>query len=89
MITEVKQETTESTFVFNKLHRCDACGAQAYVRVHKDDMENVKLLELLFCGHHYNKLAPALIAQDWNIDNQIHILHKEVADMKKPSDDNF
>jgi hypothetical protein len=37
------------------LHRCDRCGAQAYVRVllrtHQD---------LLFCAHHYRQHAPAL-----------------------------
>ena len=39
----------------NALHRCDRCGAQAYVRVllhsHQD---------LLFCAHHYRQHAPML-----------------------------
>jgi 4-hydroxyphenylpyruvate dioxygenase-like putative hemolysin len=37
------------------VHRCDRCGAQAYVRVllhsHQD---------LLFCAHHYRQHAPML-----------------------------
>jgi 4-hydroxyphenylpyruvate dioxygenase-like putative hemolysin len=39
----------------NATHRCDRCGAQAYVRIllrsHQD---------LLFCAHHYRQHAPAL-----------------------------
>jgi len=39
----------------NAVHRCDRCGAQAYVRVllhsHQD---------LLFCAHHYRQHAPML-----------------------------
>lgn len=42
--------------------RCDACGAQAYVRV------TVNNGELLFCAHHakkhHEKLSP--IAQSWH-----------------------
>ena len=36
--------------------RCDTgCGAQAYVRVHV-----TPLLELLFCGHHWNEKRAAM-----------------------------
>lgn len=36
--------------------RCDSCGSQAYVLVlFKDDMS------LMFCGHHWNQHADALI----------------------------
>ena len=37
------------------LHRCDRCGAQAYVRVVLYTRQ-----DLLFCGHHYRQHAPAL-----------------------------
>ena len=41
--------------LMNAIHRCDRCGAQAYVwvllRSHR---------ELLFCGHHYRQHAVAL-----------------------------
>ncbi len=39
----------------NALHRCDRCGAQAYVRVLLRSRQ-----DLLFCGHHYRQHAPAL-----------------------------
>ena len=39
----------------NALHRCDRCGAQAYVRVVLHTRQ-----ELLFCGQHYRQHAPAL-----------------------------
>jgi hypothetical protein len=43
------------TRAIKAVHRCDRCGAQAYVRVllcsHQD---------LLFCAHHYRRHAPAL-----------------------------
>jgi hypothetical protein len=37
------------------LHRCDRCGAQAFVRVLLDSRQ-----DLLFCAHHYRQHAPAL-----------------------------
>ena len=39
----------------NALHRCDRCGAQAYVRIVLYTSQ-----DLLFCGHHYRQHAPAL-----------------------------
>lgn len=36
--------------------RCDRCSAQAYVRV----MMSANGLEMLFCGHHFEKNAAAL-----------------------------
>jgi hypothetical protein len=41
--------------------RCDACGVQAYVKVSKEAME------LLFCGHDFNKFGDALDKNGWNI----------------------
>jgi hypothetical protein len=43
------------TRVMNALHRCDRCGAQAYVRVLLRSRQ-----DLLFCAHHYRQHAPAL-----------------------------
>ncbi len=37
------------------VHRCDRCGAQAYVRVLLPSRR-----ALLFCAHHYRQHAPAL-----------------------------
>jgi len=39
----------------NVVHRCDRCGAQAYVRVLLHSGQ-----DLLFCAHHYRQHAPAL-----------------------------
>jgi hypothetical protein len=37
------------------VHRCDRCGAQAYVRILLRSSQ-----DLLFCAHHYRQYAPAL-----------------------------
>ena len=39
----------------NATHRCDRCGAQAYVRILLRSRQ-----DLLFCAHHYRQHAPAL-----------------------------
>ena len=39
---------TVETRELNATHRCDACGAQAYVRVVLESTGG----ELLFCAHH-------------------------------------
>lgn len=48
----------------NRHHdRCDACGAQAFVKViNADD------LELLFCGHHFSKNEQVLFSQGFLVD---------------------
>jgi hypothetical protein len=43
------------TTPMNAVHRCDRCGAQAYVRVLLPSRQ-----DLLFCAHHYRQHAPAL-----------------------------
>jgi hypothetical protein len=53
------------TMLMNAMHRCDRCGAQAYVRVRlRGDQE------LLFCGHHYRQHAPALARVAAEIQDQ-------------------
>jgi ribosomal protein S14 len=39
----------------NSMHRCDRCGARAYVRILLASRQ-----DLLFCAHHYRQHAPAL-----------------------------
>lgn len=36
--------------------RCDRCGAQAYMRIYKDDVQR-----LLLCAHHGRHHSPALV----------------------------
>jgi hypothetical protein len=51
--------------LMNAMHRCDRCGAQAYVRVLLRSRQ-----ELLFCGHHYRQHAPALATVAAGIQDQ-------------------
>jgi hypothetical protein len=58
-----------STGPMTAIHRCDRCGAQAWVRVllcsHHD---------LLFCAHHYRQHAPALAQVAAAIQDETHRL---------------
>lgn len=76
-------ETEKTGFEFNKLHRCDACGAQAYVRVEKDNKD------LIFCVHHSRQFEATFITGGWTIDDQSSILEEEVRKYNTVSDDNF
>jgi hypothetical protein len=49
-----QKETPRIKEPLTKRDRCDACGAQAKVRVVLEQGE------LLFCNHHYNQHAQAL-----------------------------
>ena len=42
--------TEDKVWLLDATDRCDRCQAQAYVKVIGD------IGELLFCGHHYNKV---------------------------------
>lgn len=59
-------ETTAQVEALSAADRCDACGAQAYVRV------KLATGELLFCAHHANenraKLEP--IALEWHDETE-------------------
>lgn len=48
--------------------RCDSCGAAALVRATSESASS----ELLFCGSHAKRNVAALVAQDWNIDDQTY-----------------
>ena len=48
MSTMIAEE--EKTWILGALDRCDACSAEALVKV------TGIAGELLFCGHHYNKI---------------------------------
>ncbi len=52
---EAPPRTLGLTTTMNAVHRCDRCGAQAYVRVLLHSRQ-----DLLFCAHHYRQHAPAL-----------------------------
>lgn len=48
----IKENTNakKKDWLLDANHRCDSCAAQAYVRVKGSTGE------LLFCGHHYDKI---------------------------------
>jgi 4-hydroxyphenylpyruvate dioxygenase-like putative hemolysin len=51
----IPRETPLLAGQLNAAHRCDRCGAQAYVRVLLHTRQ-----DLLFCEHHYRQHTPAL-----------------------------
>jgi hypothetical protein len=51
-----REKEEPRVYKLNTSHRCDKCGAQAYVDVILNSG-----LNLLFCKHHYNKYELALM----------------------------
>lgn len=54
-----KEETRQ--YKLNTAHRCDRCGAQAYVHVVLNEDSNAPGLDLMFCKHHHTKFEHALL----------------------------
>ena len=50
MKTMIKEEVQEKQWTLSPLDRCDSCAAEALVQVTGISGD------LLFCGHHYNKI---------------------------------
>lgn len=50
-------EASPRVYKLNTAHRCDRCGAQAYVHVVLNNDKG----ELYFCKHHHNKYELALL----------------------------
>lgn len=55
---------SENKEAFKATTRCDNCGAQGYVRAHKNGMD------LFFCNHHFKKAEPGLVVQGFSIDDR-------------------
>ncbi|AOZ72685.1 hypothetical protein BK816_04755 [Boudabousia tangfeifanii] len=70
-MTEEKTIATapEPETTLSSLDRCDACGAQAYVRVQVGATG-----QLLFCAHHARKHAPVLTEVAQIIEDQSDLL---------------
>lgn len=58
MFSMLKQKQEEQVWLLDATDRCDRCAAQAYVKVLG------KGGELLFCGHHYNKIMDNAVGYD-------------------------
>lgn len=52
-------QVATKAYTLNTTHRCDRCGAQAYVEVFLKSGTAGKR-DLLFCGHHYDRVAAAI-----------------------------
>lgn len=70
-----------ATWNFDATHRCDRCGAQAYIKATHADYEN----GLLFCNHHGNKVMIAgtripvikhLESKGWTISDKSNRLYE-------------
>ena len=57
-ITESEQIANEPSWILGPANRCDSCNAEALVMVKGVSGE------LLFCGHHYNKIMNNKIGYD-------------------------
>lgn len=69
MFSMLKSKEEEEVWLLDANDRCDRCSAQAYVKViGKDDMD------LLFCGHHYNKAMDNAIGYDSLMKFAINII---------------
>lgn len=56
-ITPTATEAPATKPTLNATHRCDRCGAQAYVRALLKSGH-----DLLFCGHHFDRYLPLGLA---------------------------
>jgi len=65
---------TSSPATLNRQHRCDRCGAQAYVRAILPGSDG---LALLFCGHHFRAHELALVAAGADILDERHRLDEQ------------
>jgi hypothetical protein len=61
-------KTDEKVRVLSVHDRCDGCGAQAYVQVKGVSGE------LMFCGHHYNKVMDNAVGYDAMMKFAIQII---------------
>lgn len=72
---------TESRTPLTSLDRCDACGAQAYVRV------KLEVGEFLFCAHHATKHGDKLRPQAIEWHDETAKLRPQDGRTHAPADD--
>lgn len=72
---------TDSRAPLTSLDRCDACGAQAYVRV------RLEVGEFLFCAHHATKHSDKLRPQAIEWHDETSKLRAADARTPQPADD--
>lgn len=50
MTTVIAEDTEKKEWILGPLNRCDSCAAEALVKISGINGD------LMFCGHHYNKI---------------------------------
>ena len=70
-LTAPEEQTNPATRPLTALDRCDACGAQAYVRA------TLSAGVLLFCAHHARKFSDRLSAQAMSMHDETARLHEK------------
>lgn len=61
--------------------RCDRCGVEAFARAVKI-IEDESLLELLMCGHHFNKHSYKLGLDGWLLQNNLDEINVKPTDFE-------
>lgn len=70
------------TIMLDATHRCDRCGAQAYVHASHENWPG----EILFCAHHGREHVPALLEAGAWVHDESDRLIENVADQKLAKD---
>lgn len=78
----------EAVTELNLTDRCDRCGAQAFVRTSVMAPDIDRMVDLLFCGHHFAKYETKLRELALNVEDQRErINHKASASSGTTADD--
>lgn len=70
-LTAPEEQTNQATRPLTTQDRCDACGAQAYVRA------TLSAGSLLFCAHHARKFSDTLSAQAMTVHDETARLQED------------
>ena len=76
LVTDFQTVRTTGPLLLTTEHRCDRCGAQAYVHAIIDET----VQDLYFCGHHWNHHELALIPYLMYVNDERRVLTQAVQD---------
>lgn len=57
--------------------RCDRCGESSQAFVRAVLVIDGKEYELFFCGHHFNRYQPVLVAEGWLIQDERNTINSK------------
>jgi hypothetical protein len=69
----IKNKEAQNEYILTANDRCDACSSQAYIQVYGVTGD------LLFCGHHYNKIMDNAVGYD----KMMRFMYKVVDERKR------